>query len=66
MFKTSACFNNISQVEIEVTMRATYNDWKELLDLINENKYPGSKFHEQIRSVLTKLERQVVVSERDL
>jgi len=59
MIRVSASFEQIANVEIEVTIRTTYAEWKQLLDLVDANKYPGSKFHERISDIVRKLERQV-------
>lgn len=63
MIRTTAQFININNVEIEVTIKAPYNEWKQLLEMIDGNRWPGSKFHEYIRDVLRKLERQVDIAD---
>jgi len=59
MIRVSANFEQIKNVEIEVTIRATYTEWKELLELVDANRYPGSKFHDFVSDVVRKLERQI-------
>lgn len=61
MIRVSASFTDFRDIEIEVLIRAPYSDWRELLELIDGDKYPGSMFHQYIKEALNKLERQVNV-----
>lgn len=59
MLIINAHFNRIANVEIEVTIKATYQDWKALLELIDADKYPGYQLHQAIRDTVRKLEDQI-------
>jgi hypothetical protein len=59
MLIVNASFNKISNVEIEVTIKATYQEWKDMLELINADKYPGYQLYQAIRDTVRKLEDQI-------
>lgn len=66
MIRTSANFVNINNVEVEITITAPYSEWKQLVEMIDTSKWPGSRFHDYIREIMQKLERQVDIRKENM
>lgn len=61
MITARSQFTNVNDLEMEVTIKATYKEWQSLLVEVNSDVWPGSSFHYIIRELLEQANKHFAV-----